>query len=203
MYARNAIAGESACADALGAEGEKCPLMLGLLVLELTQAAGELFPKDISIETTVEPALWPVIGNAAQLYQVLLNLGRNARDAMPAGGRLQIRACNLEIDADYCRTVPEARPGRHVVLEIADSGHGMSCDTLSRIFDPFFTTKTREVGRGLGLSTAREIVRGHGGFITVASEPVRGTVFNVFLPAAPAETGRAEHWPAGGIPAFC
>lgn len=168
-----------------GLEGEKRPLQVEMLVREMEQMIRSTFPKDIAVETVVEPHLWLVLGDATQLHQVLLNLCVNARDAMPHGGRLRLSASNLDIDASYASMLPETTPGPYVLLEVSDTGSGIPPEILERIFDPFFTTKGVGKGTGLGLSTVHGIVKSHDGLLKVASEPGEGTTFQVYLPAAP------------------
>jgi PAS domain S-box-containing protein len=180
-----------------GVEGERHPLMLGALIGELVKIMRETFPKDIAVSTSVPRDLWPVVGDATQLHQVLLNLCVNARDAMPRGGRMQICASNLDLDANYSSMLPVGTPGPHVVIEVSDNGLGIPHDIVERIYDPFFTTKDVGKGTGLGLSTALGIVRSHGGFIDLQTEPGKGTTFRIHLPAAPeqeppVENGAAE-----------
>jgi len=124
-----------------------------------------------------------IMGDAGQVEQVLLNLCVNARDAMPKGGRLGIELRNTDINAEECSAWPWARPGRYVKLSIADTGTGMSKETLSRIFEPFFTTKAVGKGSGLGLSVVQGIVQQHGGFLHAYSEPDLGTTFSLFIPS--------------------
>jgi CheY-like chemotaxis protein len=124
-----------------------------------------------------------VLGDPTQLHQVLLNLAVNARDAMPTGGTLTITVNNAVLDEHYAAMHIEARPGRHVVISVQDTGTGIPPEVRDKIFDPFFTTKAVGKGTGLGLSTSRAIVKSHGGFITVYSEVGRGTTFRVYLPA--------------------
>lgn len=166
-----------------GVEGERRPLRLGDLLAELQQIIGETFPKGIAVETFSEEDLWPVNGDGTQLHQVLLNLLVNARDAMPAGGTVSIRASNFLIDDSYASMLPGAKAGPHVQIEVTDNGSGIPPEILERIFDPFFTTKGVGKGTGLGLSTAFGIVRSHGGVINATSVVGRGTRFQVFLPA--------------------
>ena len=168
-----------------GLEGEKLPLQVGALIDEIVKIMGGTFPKDITIERSIATGLWTVLGDATQLHQVLLNLCVNARDAMPDGGRLRLRASNLDIDTNYSSMLPESKPGPHVLIEVSDSGRGIPPETLERIFDPFFTTKEVGKGTGLGLSTVHGIVKNHGGFIKVESELGKGTTFQVWLPAVP------------------
>jgi CheY-like chemotaxis protein len=136
-----------------------------------------------------------VRGDSTQLYQVLLNLCLNARDAMPSGGVLEIAVRNRDVDAAEVRRIahPNAAHGPYVVIEVQDSGAGMPEEILEKIFDPFFTTKEFGAGSGLGLSTSLAIVQSHGGFFNVVSAVGKGTTVQVFLPAA--EVPRAAEPP--------
>lgn len=166
-----------------GVQGERASLGIGPLLRELARILTPTFPKMIQIRTAASKDLWPVIGDATQLHQVLLNLCVNARDAMPNGGTLTIEASNLLIDEPYVAMQPEAKVGPYLVVRVADTGVGMPGQVRARIFEPFFTTKAADQGSGLGLATALHIVKSHNGFITVYSEPERGTEFKVYLPA--------------------
>ncbi|HEY2950964.1 MAG TPA: CHASE2 domain-containing protein, partial [Verrucomicrobiae bacterium] len=125
---------------ARGRGGEFQRLELGPLVKELEKMVRETFPKNIAVETFLPADLWPVRGNPTQLHQVLLNLCVNARDAMPAGGRLSFAADNVELTAAEAATIPEATPGPFVSLLVSDTGTGMTAEVRARIFEPFFTT---------------------------------------------------------------
>ncbi|MCG6134989.1 MAG: response regulator [Nostoc sp. LLA-1] len=166
-----------------GLEGERTLLQLKHLIIEIQQIIKETFPKFIDCTTQIPPNLWNVAGDATQLHQVLMNLCVNARDAMPNSGRLKILAENLVIDENYAKMNIDAQVGSYVVLTVSDTGIGIPSEILDRIFEPFFTTKEVGKGTGLGLSTVLGIIKSHGGFVNVCSEPGRGTQFKVYLPA--------------------
>ncbi|HEX6105807.1 MAG TPA: GAF domain-containing protein, partial [Gemmatimonadales bacterium] len=149
----------------------------------------------------------PVHADRGQLEQVLLNLTLNARDAVPSGGRLIIGVDRVAVGADLAAAAQsgdEAEhppPGEYVRIEFRDTGTGMTPEVRERIFEPFFTTKEPGKGTGLGLSVVYGIVRQSGGFITVETEPGRGSTFRIHLPAAAAESDVPEPQalpPAGG-----
>ncbi|MCI0627697.1 MAG: ATP-binding protein [Acidobacteria bacterium] len=143
----------------------------------------------IAVRTVLAPDLAAALVDPTQLEQILMNLGLNARDAMPEGGQLIVETRDTELDEDYCRRYPYAHPGRYVLLTISDTGMGIAKPTMDHIFEPFFTTKEPGKGTGLGLATVYGIVKQHGGLIHVYSEPQLGTVFRVYLPVG---SGKVE-----------
>ncbi|HZI19789.1 MAG TPA: PAS domain S-box protein [Pyrinomonadaceae bacterium] len=183
---------------ARGVEGERVAVQPKHLVKDVVKILKDTLPKSVGIKFDVAPDLWVVSADATQIHQVLMNLCVNARDAMPHGGEITVRAENTTLDENYARMHLEAKPGRYVMLTVSDTGIGIPPAALPRIFEPFFTTKEVGKGTGLGLSTAATIIRSHGGFINVYSEPGRGTQFAVYLPAvemresAAAADGRPE-----------
>ena len=166
-----------------GLPGERAAVQLRHAVRDVLRMAQETFPRNLTISHALAADLWPVLGDATQIHQVLLNLCINARDAMPQGGTLSVKAANVSVDEPFARANPEAKPGPYVRLEIQDTGLGIPGENLERIFDPFFTTKAPGQGTGLGLSTVLGIVKSHGGFIQVQSRPGEGAAFVVYLPA--------------------
>jgi two-component system, cell cycle sensor histidine kinase and response regulator CckA len=144
-------------------------------------------PRMISIELILDENAWSINADPIQVEQVLLNLGTNAAHAMPDGGILLIETANAELDHDFIRTHPEAKPGKYVLMTVTDTGTGMDQDTLEKIFDPFFTTKEVDKGTGLGLASTYGIVKAHEGYITCRSQPGRGTSFKIYWPAVNTE----------------
>jgi len=168
---------------ARGVEGERVALQPKHLIKEIVKILRETLPKSIEINFQAPNDLWIISADATQMHQVLMNLCVNARDAMPEGGSIAIKAENVYVDENYARMHIEAKPGRFVVITVSDTGPGMTAEVQSRIFEPFFTTKEMTKGTGLGLSTALTIVKSHGGFINVYSELHKGSQFSVYLPA--------------------
>jgi PAS domain S-box-containing protein len=171
---------------ALGEPGARVPLPARHLLGEMDKIICETFPRNIQPSVSAPKDLWPVMGDATQIYQALMNLCVNARDAMPEGGRLTLTAENRTLDEAFAAGTPDAKPGAYVCVGVTDTGAGISPRNLDRIFDPFFTTKEIGQGTGLGLPTVLGIVRGHGGFVRVNSRVGQGTTFELYLPASPA-----------------
>ncbi len=152
------------------------------LIEEIREIIGITLSKTVSFNAEVPSDLWPVIGDATQLHQVILNLCVNARDAMPEGGKLTISARNI-----YWENLPietTAKPGNYVEIAVSDTGTGIASENLVHIFEPFFTTKSADKGTGLGLFTVQTIVRNHNGFLRVESTLNKGTTFLVYIPAS-------------------
>ncbi|MEF8865522.1 MAG: PAS domain S-box protein [Salinibacter sp.] len=175
---------EQVLAFARGVEGERVALQPELIVEEVEEMTNETFPEDIEVRTRTDTDLRPVVGDATQIQQVLMNLCVNARDAMPDGGTLTVEARNVDFSEREARRNIEAEPGDYVCIEVRDTGTGMPDDVADKIFEPFYTTKEEGEGTGLGLSTAYSIIQSHDGFMDVESEEGKGTTFWIYLPAA-------------------
>lgn len=163
------------------------PIDLNQEVSQAVLLLRHAIPRMVTIDLNTADDLVAINADAMQMEQLLLNLGRNAADAMPDGGRLQIETRNVFLDQDYARTHLDVRPGNYVLLSVSDTGCGMDQKTRSHIFDPFFTTKEIGKGTGLGLASVYGIVKAHEGAILCYSEPQRGTIFKAYLPAADQE----------------
>ena len=143
----------------------------------------------IELKITSERDLWYVRADNNQIFNVVLNLARNARDAMPNGGRLAIRTRNVtERESQRMSNVVGFQPGEYVLIEVSDTGTGMSPEVMAKIFEPFFTTKGVGKGTGLGLASVYGIVKQSGGYIQPESEIGKGTTFKVYLPRYVVET---------------
>jgi len=183
-------------AFARGADGQHGELDLRPLVSDTAKFMQQMLPADVNLEIKINEDLWPVIGNTTQLKQVLHNLCLNARDAMPAGGRIKLFTHNLIVSETIKPSLPEASLGPYAIIAVSDTGTGICPDDMDRIFDPFFTTKAFGQGSGLGLSTVQGIVKGHHGFITVNSIMGQGTTFRIYLPALPSRAQPAFSGPS-------
>lgn len=167
-----------------GIQGERHPIFIRQLIDETRGLLEHTLPKSIRIETKVAESCPAVLGDATEIAQILMNLCINARDAMTDGGALTIEADCVRYPKNSVLPHPEAHSGTYLQLKICDTGSGMTAEVLDRIFDPFFTTKEIGKGTGLGLATVQGIVKSHGGFILVYSEPGCGSSFSIYLPAA-------------------
>ena len=169
---------------ARGSKNQRQQVPLCHLVNELAKIVRDTFPKSILINADLGKDVWDVSGDPTELYQVLLNLCVNARDAMPQGGELTLNVENLTLSRQIKSASADVPPGNYVVTSVADTGTGIPPEVLPRIFEPFFSTKAPDKGTGLGLSTVAEIVKKHNGFIQLHSEVGKGTEFKIYLPAS-------------------
>lgn len=152
------------------------------IVDDLTQMIRRVIGEHIILEVNHDSDLDLIHADRGQIEQIIINLCVNARDAMPGGGSLTIRTANKTLDEEFCSTQVWASPGRHVTLEISDTGFGIDDDVQPRIFEPFFTTKELGKGTGLGLSTVFGIVRQHHGIIELESTIGIGSTFRIYFP---------------------
>jgi|GEM_PF-703854 len=178
------------------------PVDLNEVVRNVEQLLRQVVGEDIVLVTALSGENVVVTADSGQMEQVLVNFAANAKDAMPAGGRLIIETRSVELDSDFVRLHGQGKPGNYVLLSVADTGSGMDEKTRGKIFEPFFTTKEAGKGTGLGLSIVHGIIKQHNGYIEVSSEPGKGSTFNIYLPATSRESGalnlREQEPPRGG-----
>ncbi|MBM3300484.1 MAG: response regulator, partial [Deltaproteobacteria bacterium] len=179
--------------------GKLRPVDLNREIEDMARLLDRTLPKMITTELRLAQDLKIIDADPVQLQQVLMNLALNARDAMPAGGKLVISTENVHLMSRDSKVHTGLRPGEYVLLSICDNGCGMDRETLHRIFEPFFSTKEKGKGTGLGLSTVYGIVKSHGGDITCYSEPGQGTSFQVYLPCVTLEAKKEESTEIGQI----
>ena len=176
--------------------GERVPVHVEKVVREALDLLQAKLPLRISLRTRLKAGRAALLGDATQIHQLLMNIGTNAVHAMPDEGRLSVALDAVEVGELRQVMVGAVTPGSWLVLEVSDSGTGISAEILPRIFDPFFTTKEASVGTGLGLSLVLRIVTGLGGAIDVQSEPRVGSTFTVYLP----RVGNAPDEPISRVP---
>ncbi|MFA6147185.1 MAG: PAS domain S-box protein [bacterium] len=167
-------------------------LDLNTVVTTMEQMLRRLIGEDIELLTDLSPSLSRVKADPGQIEQVIVNLAVNARDAMPGGGRITVSTADTCLSPAYAAAHPEVRPGPHVLLSVADTGHGMSDETQAHLFEPFFTTKERGKGTGLGLATVYGIVQQSGGHIRVNSAADSGSTFLIYLPRVETAEDRVQ-----------
>lgn len=184
-----------------GIDGDRGLVQIRHIIREMLGLMRETLPRDIRLVDTVPSDLPPVVADATQVSQVIMNLCVNARDAMPHGGTLTVSGQYLDLSSDAVSIHPLAKPGAYVALSVADTGHGIPRELIDRIFEPFFTTKENGKGTGLGLSTVMGIAKSHGGFVTVYSENGRGSLFKVYFPVGAATSPEIVNGSAGELPA--
>ncbi len=163
-------------------ESNPRPVDLNHEVSQFSTLLERTIPKMISIEIHLAGDLRIISADPAQLEQIMMNLGVNAKDAMPDGGKLIFQTENVTLDRQSCKAF-EIEPGDYVLLTVSDTGGGMDRETVEHIFEPFYTTKGIGKGTGLGLSMVYGIIKSHDGHITCYSEPDRGAAFKIYFPA--------------------
>ena len=187
---------------ARGGKYEVRPVDFNQVVRKVVSMIRHTFDRSIEIRTDLADGLPNVEGDAGQLEQTVLNLCINARDAMPAGGTLTLKTRNESVSGEEERSQGSVPPGEYISLLISDTGMGIPPENIPRIFEPFFTTKEPGKGTGMGLAMAYGIVKNHGGFLDVTSEPGLDTTFRVLLPASskdvPPSTDPVPDLPAAG-----
>jgi two-component system, cell cycle sensor histidine kinase and response regulator CckA len=174
------------------------PVDLNIEVRQISNILERTIPKMIGIKLDLDASIRMINADPGQLEQVMMNLGVNARDAMPEGGVLNFKTEEVLLDEKYCAVNPWFKTGDYVLLSVSDTGSGMKEDVLAHIFEPFFTTKEKGKGTGLGLSMVYGIVKEHGGNITCASTPGNGTTFKLYFPV-PQNVGKKRKETDSGV----
>jgi signal transduction histidine kinase/ActR/RegA family two-component response regulator len=164
-------------------------LDLNEVIRRVEKMVPRLLGENVKLETLCAPDLKQIRFDAGQAEQIVVNLAVNARDSMENGGRLTIRTSNTHLDQEYARSHVDVKPGAYALLEVSDTGAGMTEEVRAHLFEPFFTTKDAGKGTGLGLAMVYGAVRQNGGHIDVHSELGNGSTFKIYLPAA---TGTAS-----------
>ena len=159
-------------------------LDLNSIVADVEKMLRRLIGADVELEIISDPTLGKVKADRGQIEQVILNLAVNARDAMEQGGTLRIETRDADLDANDAKRLRYVVPGRYVMLQVSDTGMGMSAEVQSHIFEPFYTTKEQGKGTGLGLATVYGVIKQSGGYIWLQSEIGKGSTFQVYLPRA-------------------
>ncbi|HEY0256479.1 MAG TPA: response regulator [Candidatus Methylacidiphilales bacterium] len=157
-------------------------LDLNDVVLGMEKMLRQLINENVELTILCEANIGHIKADSGYIWQVLMNLVVNARDAMPNGGRLTIKTGGVHLDDRYAQSHPEVVPGPYLLVTVSDTGIGMSEEVKERLFEAFFTTKSKGKGTGLGLVTCQTIVKQSGGHIDIVSEVGKGTSFNVYFP---------------------
>ncbi len=169
------------------------PVDINNEVVQVSEILNRTIPKMIEIKIHLNKDIKMINADPGQLEQILMNLGINARDAMPEGGTLEFSTEQVVIKKDFCNLHPGSKPGEYIRLTIADNGMGMDKHTLKHIYEPFFSTKKKGEGTGLGLAMVYGIVKSHGGYITCSSKPGKGTAFEIYFPALYCYNSKIPH----------
>ncbi len=185
---------------------ERKPVDLNDIVRKVEKFLVRVIGEDVECRTALSDQAMPVLGDAHQLEQVLMNLATNARDAMSGGGTFIVTTEQVRFNEAFVSVHGFGKPGSYVLATISDTGTGMDAATREHIFEPFFTTKEVGKGTGLGLAVVYGIIKQHEGFINVYSEPGHGTTFKIYLPliskGEETEKQPEEERPAGGTEAI-
>ena len=176
------------------------PVDVNRLVSDLDPLLRRAVGEHIEIEVVCGTGLWQALVDPGQLENALLNLVINARDAMPASGRLLIETANTWLDSAYAELNPGVKEGAYVILAVSDNGHGMGPEVLQQMFEPFFTTKSKGRGTGLGLSMVHGFVKQSNGHVAVYSEPGVGTAIRLYLPRIDSPALERSDLPEGEMP---
>jgi len=164
-------------------EEEKKSIQITPLLKECLKLLRASLPTTIEIRQNVGTQLGNVMADPTQMHQVIMNLCTNAAHAMQGkGGTLEVSLESVDLDTYLATQHPDIKRGKYLKLTVSDTGCGMTMDVMEKIFEPYFTTKEKGVGTGLGLAVIHGIIKGHGGTITVESNPGMGSTFNIFIP---------------------
>ncbi len=174
---------------------QPAPVNVNRLLMEMEGLLRRTLSAEIDLEVARGGEDCVAVADPGQLESALLNLCLNARDAMPAGGKLTIETCRTALDAGYAAENPDTQPGEYILLAVSDSGHGISPEIMDRVFDPFFTTKDVGKGSGLGLSMVYGFVKQSKGHVKIYSEPGHGTSVKLYLPVADDSSEVPEQYP--------
>ena len=154
------------------------------LLSEISKVITQTFPKNITLKPEIQENLYDILGNGTEIYQVLLNLCVNAKEAMEGnGGIISLKANNITIDKNNLINYPLLKKGNYVCFSVKDNGSGIDEENLQKIFDPYFSTKVKETGSGLGLYVTYGIIKAHNGHVDVTSKLNEGTQFDVYVPS--------------------
>ncbi len=165
---------------------------LGDIVQRMEKLLAGLLREGVQLSISPQEKPLPILADCSQIERIIMNLLVNARDAMPSGGLIAIRTGTEELTGDFITTYGYGKPGVYAMMSVADTGIGMTAAVREKIFEPFFTTKGLDKGTGFGLSIVYDIVKEHRGYITVDSEPGKGSTFTVYLPLAREQAAAAS-----------
>jgi signal transduction histidine kinase/CheY-like chemotaxis protein len=152
------------------------------LIMELSKVINQTFPKEITYESKAEEKVNDILGSPTEVYQILLNLCVNAKEAIKGIGKITLSAKNVFVDDKNISNFPWLDKGKYVCFSVTDTGEGISEENIRKIFDPYFSTKKKDTGSGLGLYVTYGIIKAHGGYVDVTSKINEGTTFNVYIP---------------------